>query len=147
MKYIQKLGLLSVVTISLLISCSEIDNRANLANQKLINEIDSLSNHLCKFTDFKKIDAIEGAKIYNLSFEGFISAQKDCLFDTRDEEGYIDQVKATLKAVTSSKDTSHPHFLSANSNYGYPIKGGATFVKKDSGWNLVDWSYTFSSKK
>lgn len=71
--------LISFITLTF-ISC---DNRAEDLNTLIKHQIDSASNHLLYFDNFKKIEGVEvqnGSKKYELTFKGGIYANKTLIW-------------------------------------------------------------------
>ncbi|TJZ63301.1 hypothetical protein FAZ15_03205 [Sphingobacterium olei] len=133
----RKVGLLYLL--SLLFSCSFVDNRPQELNRKISHEVDSLSKQLCVFSQFKKIDGVEfqanGFVVYEMYFEGWITANYNCLW-----RATTHGIKYEMRNIARSNDTSNPIFVPAGS--GYNIKGSSRFMKRDSGWVLTSFSYS-----
>lgn len=126
--------LISLVIITF-IGC---DNRAKDLNTLIKHQIDSASNHLLYFDNFKKIDGVEvqnGSKKYELTFKGGIYANKNLIWSGSTHTNIWEQTKISLDAITESSDSTASNFV--RKDFGFKIDGRAVFEKRDSGWQLI----------
>ena len=125
--------------LSTIYSCGSItDNRSSELEQSVARQIDSASNHVLQFVDFKKIDGVDkqsSSSKYELSFTGFIEAKENCYWDGDVSYSILEQNKIRLRTVTIGQDSTRSGFI--KKGFGHEVKGIAVFEKRDSGWVLI----------
>ena len=142
--------------------CKQVDSRLITAENFLHHQVDSASNHLLIFSNFKKVDGIEKQKeslIYEMTFQGFVSAVKDCYWDGNIISSYsksslakslygsnwgIGKKDLSAMKIYSSKnefslnESNSLRFLTYKKGDGHFVKGLIVFEKRDSGWQIIE---------
>jgi hypothetical protein len=104
----------------------------------LNTQIDSASNHLLQFSNFKKVNGVEiqsGSLKYEMAFTGRIDAKENCYWDGSISYLFMQHDKIRLPLIIKANDSLKADFL--KKDYGYDIKGTAVFEKRDSGWEII----------
>lgn len=138
MKRKNLLYLSGLAALMLCFGCDTPANRAMELNNNIVKQIDSASNRLLEFKDFKKIDGIDiqdGSKKYKISFTGFINAKDNCIWNGIIISSYMDNSQLVINEVLPSIDSTNVNYI--KKNYGVDVKGVGVLEKRDSGWKII----------
>jgi hypothetical protein len=127
--------------------CNSTSRRITIADKFLTAQVDSISNHLLKFSGFRKIDGVEkqiGSLYYVLSFKGVVSATKDCYWD-----GFIYShnlqvnssnslpINVTESLANINIGDKVGEYILYKKGFGQYVYGVIVFEKRDSGWQIT----------
>lgn len=141
--------LLICILVGIQFACNSVSKRIVTADKFLISQIDSASNHLLEFSSFRKIDGIEkqdGSLYYVLSYKGFLSATKDCFWNSLFynynliNNGHIGFSSFSISESSNGLKLGNNigEYTLYKKGFGHNVKGVVLFEKRDSGWQIID---------